>query len=73
MTQRSETYQDTAPAVDYELVSGDTGREIKIPKRRIPSRAVVLPRWCFYLLLGFALIGLVAGVVLVSAVLAFVK
>ncbi len=73
MTQRSETYQEGPPAVDYELHSDDTGHSVKIPKRRIPPSAIVLPRWCFYLLLGFAAVGLVAGVVLTAAVLAFVK
>ncbi len=73
MTQRSETYQESEPAVDYELISGDTGREFKIPRRKIPPRAIILPRWLFYILLGFAGVGLVAGVILFSAVAAFVK
>lgn len=73
MTQRSETYQESEPAVDYELISGDTGREFKIPRRKIPPRAIIMPRWLFYILLGLAGVGLVAGVILFSAVAAFVK
>lgn len=73
MTQRSDTYPQPGGAVDYELQSEDTGRRFKIPRRKVPIGAVVLPRWVFYLLLGFAAIGLVAGVILFSAVAAFVK
>ena len=73
MTQNSDTYPGTAPAVDYELISGDTGRTIKVPQRMVPAGSIVLPRWCFYGLLGLSAVGLVAGVMLVSAVLAFIK
>ncbi len=73
MTQKSDTCPQTAAAVDYELFSDDTGHEIKIPKRKIPPRAIILPRWLFYILLGFSGVGLVAGVMLASAVLAFVR
>lgn len=73
MTQKSGTYPESAQAVDYELQSDDTGRVIKIPQRRIPPRAIVLPRWVFYILLGCSTAGLVAGVMLFSAVLAWVR
>lgn len=73
MTQNSDTYDETAPAVDYELISGDTGRTIKIPQRTVAAGSVVLPRPVFYCLLGLSAIGVVAGVMLVAAVLAFVK
>jgi len=72
MTQRSNTYPETAPAVDYELISGDTGRTIKVPQRAVPVGSVVLSRPVFYCLLGLSAIGFVAGVILVAAVLAFV-
>lgn len=73
MTQNSDTYDETAPAVDYELISGDTERAIKVPQRKVPAGSIVLPRPVFYILLGFSAVGLVAGVMLVSAVLAFVR
>jgi len=73
MTQKSGTCPETAPAVDYELISGDTGRKIKIPQRKIANSAVVLPRWCFFLLLGLSTVGVIVGVILVSAVFAFVR
>jgi len=73
MTQRSDTYDESAPAVDYELISGDTGRTIKVPQRTVPVGSVVLPRPVFYCLLGLSAVGAVAGVMLVAAVLAFVR
>lgn len=70
MTQRSDTYDESAPAVDYELQSDDTGRTIKIPQRPVPAGWVALPRWCFVALLGLSLVGAVFSVLLVAAVLA---
>lgn len=72
MSQNSDTYEETAPAVDYELISGDTGRTIKVPQRTVPAGSIVLSRPLFYCLLGLSAIGFVAGVILVGAVLAFV-
>ena len=72
MTQKSEACPQPSAAVDYQLVSDDTGHEVKIPKRIIPPGAIVLPRWSFYLLVGFAGLGFVAVVMLTAAVVAFV-